>query len=84
MPRPRFPRFTLRTLLMLVTATAALFGYEGYVSWKEERAVAAIEPLYGAVEYGHIGPDWLRRFAGEDYLKRVTSARTEPRPSRSG
>lgn len=25
------PRFTLRTLLMLVTAVAALFGYEGYV-----------------------------------------------------
>ena len=72
------PRFTLRTLLVLVTAAAALFGWEEYVSWKEARAVRAIEKLYGRVEYGHIGPEWLRRFAGEDYLRRVTSASIYP------
>ena len=60
------PRFTLRTLLVLVTLAAALFGWESYVSWKEERAARAIEKLYGSVKYEHIGPEWLRRFAGDE------------------
>ena len=60
--------------MVLVTLAAALFGYESYVSWKEQRAVREIEKLYGSVKYKHIGPEWLRRFAGEDYLKRVTGA----------
>ena len=36
------PRYTLRTLLVLVTLAAALFGWEEYVTWKEERAVRAL------------------------------------------
>ena len=76
MPRPkRLFRYSLRTLLVLVTLAAALFGWESYVSWKEERAARAIEKLYGSVEYEYIEHPWLRRFAGNDYLRRVTLAR---------
>ena len=69
------PRFTLRTLLVLVTLAAALFGNESYISWKEQQAARAIEKLYGSVTYGHSGPEWLRRIAGEDYLRRVKGVR---------
>ena len=67
------PRYGLRTLLIVVSAVAALFGWESYITWQERRAAREIERLYGTVEFESIAPAWLRRLAGQDYLMRATS-----------
>jgi hypothetical protein len=58
-------RFSLKTLLVLMTAIAAWLGFY----WKplqERRAeVAAIERLDGALDVKYYGPKWLRNFVDE-------------------
>ncbi len=73
-PRRRRFRYSLRGLLLMVTAFAVLLGYEEYCTRREARAVLALERMQGSVTYKQIGPAWLRRLAGDRYLQRVGRA----------
>ena len=74
-------RFSLRTLLVLVTALAVWLGYMTHRAREQERAVRAIQALGGTVVYDFeldadgnrrpnaepAGPKWLRRLLGPHF-----------------
>src|SRR5262245_13888831 len=79
-PTRRWLRFSLRTLLLLVTVACGAFGWLGYKMRLVERqraAVEAIQKLGGRVYFAHDqgpapGPAWLRKLLGEDFFATVT------------
>ena len=62
----RWFSFSLKTLLVVMTALAVWLGF--YVkSFRDRRAaVAAIEQFDGAMGIKYLGPDWLRKFVDDE------------------
>lgn len=86
MPKRRWIRYSLRTLLVVVTIASAGFGWLGVKvrqAQRQKEAVEAIVKLDGYVMYDFQtnsrnfsasppGPDWLRKVLGVDFLASVT------------
>jgi hypothetical protein len=83
-PRRRWLRFSLRTLLVVVTLVAVAVAYWVNGAQRQRRAVAAIQAVGGEVGYDYTdvtkpavdgklpGPDWLCALLGVDYFDDVT------------
>jgi hypothetical protein len=83
-PRRRLWRFSLRTLLAVVTLVALVLGVWVSRAERQRQAVAAIQAAGGIVRYDYQageapavygerpGPDWLCRLLGVDYFADVT------------
>ena len=77
-------RFSLRTLLVLLTITAFWLGYQLNASRRQRIAVEAIQASGGSVRYEYerylensegdwalTAPTWLRRILGDDFFHNV-------------
>lgn len=73
----RWFQFSLRTLLLAVTAIA-LLGWPLNRYREHARAVAAIRALDGIVNATAVGPQWLREVVGEDCIARVYAVQLLP------
>lgn len=64
--KKRWFSFSLKTLLIVMTALAVLLGF--FVkSFRDRRAaIAAIEDLNGSISYQESGPNWLRKFISDE------------------
>lgn len=75
--RTRFsPRFGLRTLMVVVTGCAALFGIQRWISHPfriQQRAREHFESLQCIVEVQPADPKWMAWLVGSDRYLRVTS-----------
>jgi len=62
----RWFSFSLKTLLVVMTAVAIVLGL--YVkSFRDRRvAIAAIDGLNGSISYQESGPNWLRKFISDE------------------
>jgi hypothetical protein len=85
-PRPRYRQFSLRTLLLLVTAFCIWFGWLSQRAHRQARAVAAVKAAKGDVHYDFEGrmavwnppaPEWLCDTLGIDYFSNVVFVRLE-------
>ena len=88
MSRFRWPRFSVRTLLLAVTILALWLGIQASQAKRERRAVARIVELGGLVRYdwehdeagkyqsdaAPPGPDWLRNVIGSEFFQDVVYA----------
>jgi hypothetical protein len=88
-------RFSLRTLLILLTIICVVLGIIVSRAERQRRAVAAIVKAGGEVAYDYEilaaldegdevdlpGPDWLCRLLGVDYFGTVIWARLTPTPT---
>jgi hypothetical protein len=76
------PQFSIRLLLVLVTALCIALGVWGMRAERQRRAVKAIEAAGGAVEYDSPGSEtFLRQWLPEDYfddVEVVVLSRTQP------
>ena len=72
-PRRRWPRFSLRTLLVVVTALGVWLGVQVNRANKQRRAVAWVQQVGGTVTYddGSYAPEWLREHVGVDVFDDV-------------
>lgn len=85
-PKPRSGRFSLRTLILLVTICSALFGWMGSYHRRAKQREAIVDSIYksgGGVSYDYrydknrginpqpYGPSWLRSLLGEYYFCEV-------------
>jgi hypothetical protein len=59
-------RFSLKTVLVLMTAIAAWLGFYWKPLQERRAAVAVIERLDGALEVKYYGPKWLRKIVGDE------------------
>jgi Leucine-rich repeat (LRR) protein len=81
-PRRRWFRYSLTTLLGLVTVLCLVLGLWVQRAERQRRAVAAVQSLGGVVHYGdesgddsvHV-PKWLLTLLGDDYFRSVTRLR---------
>lgn len=77
-------KFTLRTLFILLTISAAWPGYHTNEARRQRIAVEAIEAAEGRVRYDYqrrlanatngeslAGPSWIRSVLGDDFFRRV-------------
>jgi hypothetical protein len=87
-PRRRYLTFSLRTLFILLTASAAWIGIATHRAREQRAAVQAIESLGAMVIYDWqndpldplgsdespepAGPAWLRRMMGNDFFQEVS------------
>lgn len=75
--------FSLKALLLFVTATCVLLAWKTHAVLKQQRAIIAIEALGGRVTFDYqyssrgvlrpdakpTAPEWLRSLVGEDYFR---------------
>lgn len=80
-PTRRWFQYSLRSLLVILTALAVWLGVVVNRAREQREAVGAIEAAGGAVYFDwefepdrkpH-GPVWLRKIIGDDYFQRATS-----------
>jgi hypothetical protein len=83
--RRRLFRFSLRTLLVVLTALCLLLGYKVRHVQQQQAAVAWVQQMHGVVTYDFEvngsgapvpyaqppGPNWLRQLIGVDYFASV-------------
>ncbi len=79
-PRRRFFRYSLRTMMLVVTLICVLLGITAKRAQDQKQAVEVILESGGIVLYQHRtersdppGPEWLRKFIGDEYFFRVDS-----------
>jgi hypothetical protein len=86
LPRRRWFRYSLRTMLIVTTLLGVWFARAAENARKQERAVKAIEAGGGTVGYHWCdgpwtgtpqppGPEWLRKLVGPHFFDTVTSVR---------
>ncbi len=64
-PRRRWLQFSLRTLLLVITAACVWLAWQAYRAQQQAIAVAALRELRGHVTSKVRNPDWLWRLFGE-------------------
>ena len=82
-PKRRFFRYSLRTLMLVVTLICVWLGITVKRAREQRSAVEAIQKLGGDVYYEHQfinsndppGPEWLRQLIGDEYFFSVAIAR---------
>ena len=80
-PSRRWPQYSLRSFLVVVTALAVWLGVVANRAREQREAVKAIEALGGSVCYDWQnkfppneepgGPVWLRRLTGDDFFQQA-------------
>src|SRR5262245_22988051 len=86
--RRRYLRFSVRTLLVIVTVVAVVLAVPVRRAMRQREAVLAIQKLGGSLIYDYEitrGPEtmmsaWLRRTLGDDYFHDVYLADFPDRP----
>ena len=78
MPQHRWFRYSLRTLLILVTVASAGFGWLGFKVRQKQRertSVVELKKLGAFIRYRHEvqaspspGPEWLLKLLGDDFF----------------
>jgi hypothetical protein len=85
----RLFRFSLATLLLLMTVFAVWLGSASYQAQEQARAVIALSKAGAEINYDYQrtslasysyktkppGPQWLREAIGEDYFRRAVAVR---------
>lgn len=74
-PKPRWFQFGLRSLLVLTTIAGLFLGYHVIRVQKQQKAIASIEAIGGAISYDAFDPawDWLRSIIGDKYFRKVVA-----------
>ncbi len=78
-PKRRFLRFSVRTLLIVLTIFCVALGWKVERARKQREAVAWVDEMGGSVSYDYEvdgvlkppGPKWLRNLLGIDYFDDV-------------
>ena len=68
-------RYSLATLLIVMTIVALWLGRTTFTTRKQEKAIQIISETEGTViESEESGPpDWLRTTVGEEYFRKITA-----------
>jgi len=65
----RLRRICWYSLAVVVLCVVGLLAYGSWRAEKQQAAIAVIERLGGTVEFEPGGPDWLRRWVGDERMK---------------
>lgn len=91
-PKRRWARFSLRSLLLLVTVLGVWMGNQVNRVRRQKEAFAAIREAGGSIEYdwsrqtdasglppdGPPAPPWLRRWLGDEYFQSIVKVYLKP------
>src|SRR5262245_19997517 len=78
----RWLRFSLRTMLLLITALCIWLGYQVNAARRQREALAAIARAGGTVYFDRrTPPDWLHQFLGDDSRTAIKAFFSHPKPN---